>query len=323
MNKQIIAFAGRKRAGKTTLSAYLADHYNGTVISIADALKTLVCDLLDMESIEKLDYYKDNGTSWSFPKDTYASKWAKTICEQVFGDYTDIQYNEIVGLLSGIYTYNVREMLQFVGTNIIRKYNPNWHVNKMVEAISSAKTDLVCIDDVRFPNEREAIEKLGGTVFFVVRPDLTVDVSNHESEISLTWSEFEDNRIIINSFSKEFMCKQFDDALHAKSPLQTSAPIFKQYYTEINKCNEKFGYCGSKKTCYDGNSLNATEYNFVKHVLINNMRAHNGCIVLHPENKVEFDFYQQMLYGKSDPVCGVNTIVLWNPFIIENIKAWM
>jgi hypothetical protein len=119
------------------------------------------------------------------------------------------------------------------------------------------------------------------------------------------------------------MFEQFDDAIRTKFFLLASIPIFKQYYAEINKCNEKLGYCGSKKTCYDGNSLNVTEYNFVKHVLINNMIAHNGCIVLHPENKTEFDFYQQMLYGKTKPVCDVNTVILWNPFIIENIKAWL
>lgn len=323
MSKTIIGFAGRKRAGKTCLSKYLTEKHNGTIVTVADALKHLCCDLLGFDTIEELNTYKDKCTSWSFNKVKEAPRWAKIICEQVFGEYTDEQYSEIVELLNGIYTYNVRELLQFIGTDIIRKYKPTWHVNKMVEAINNAPTDLVCVDDIRFPNEREAVEKLGGTVFFVVRPDLTVDISNHESEISLTWPEFEDNRVIVNMFTKDFMFEQFDDALHTEFFLISSIPIFKCYYSDTNKCNEKLGYCGSKRTCHDGNSLSVTEYNFVKHTLVGNMKAHNGCIVLHPENQTIMNFYEDMLYGKRRNFCEVNTMVLWNPFIIENIKVWL
>ena len=323
MSKTIIGFAGRKRAGKTCLSKYLTEKYNGTIVTVADALKRLCCDLCGFKDIEELNYYKDKGTTWSFNQEKYASLWANTICAQVFGDYTDNQHSEILGLVNEINTYNIRELLQFVGTDIIRKYKPNWHVDKMVEAINNATTDIVCVDDIRFPNERAAVEKLGGTVFFIVRPDLTIGVSNHESEISLTWPEFEDNRIIINNFSQEFMFEQFDNVLQTQFFLLSTNPIFKQYYTDVNKCNEKLGYCGTKRTCYDGNSLNVAEYNFIKHVLINNMITHNGCIVLHPESKSDMNFYEQMLYGKSLNSCIINTITLWNPFIIENIKAWL
>ena len=169
MSKTIIGFAGRKRAGKTSLSKYLTEKHNGTIVTVADALKHLCCDLLGFDTIEELNTYKDKGTSWSFNKVKEAPQWAKIICEQVFGGYTDEQYSEIVELLNGIYAYNVRELLQFIGTDIIRKFKPNWHVDKMVEAINNATTDLVCVDDVRFPNEREAIENLGGQVFFIMR----------------------------------------------------------------------------------------------------------------------------------------------------------
>lgn len=318
MSKTIIGFAGRKRAGKTCLSKYLTEKYNGTIVTVADALKHLCCDLCGFKDIEELNYYKDNGTSYSFnPKK--APKWATIICEQVFGEYTENHYNKVLELLSEIYTYNVRELLQFIGTDIIRKYKPTWHVDKMVETINNAPTELVCVDDIRFPNERAAVENLGGTVFFIVRPDLSVDVSNHESEISLTWPEFEDTRTIINMFSKEFMFKQFDDALQTQFQLISSNPIFIQYYSDINKCNEKLGYRGSKNVM----KLDGKKYDFVKYVLVGNMIAHNGCIVLHPENKEIMDFYQQMLYGKTNNTCEVNTITLWNPFIIENIKAWL
>ena len=179
MSKTIIGFAGRKRAGKTCLSKYLTEKYNGTIVTVADALKHLCCDLCGFKDIEELNTYKDKCTTWSFNKVKEAPRWAKIICDKVFVEYTDKEYHEILKLIGEIKTYTVRDILQFVGTDIIRKYKPTWHVDKMVEAINNAPTDIVCVDDIRFPNERAAVEKLGGTVFFIVRPDLTVDVLNN------------------------------------------------------------------------------------------------------------------------------------------------
>jgi hypothetical protein len=323
MNKTIIGFAGRKRAGKTSLSVYLTRIHEGTIVTVADALKNLCCDLLGFESIEELNFYKDNGTSYSFNPDK-APKWAKIICEQVFGEYTDEQYNEIVELLSGIYTYNIRELLQFVGTDIIRKYKPNWHVEKMVEAINNAPTDLVCVDDVRFPNERNAIEDLGGTVFFVMRPDLSVDISNHESEVSLTWPLFEDNRIILNMFDLSFVLANFDDAYETQFCLTGSNPIFANTNDEFKRnVNRYFGYTGTNKP-YDLNptKCNVDELNLIKHVILPNIKKYNGCIVLHPTYELIMNMYSLWIYGHS-MVNNMYTIVVWNPYIIENLKAWL
>jgi hypothetical protein len=61
-------------------------------------------------------------------------------------------------------------MLQFIGTDYIRKYNKDWHVNKIREMIDE-NTNYV-IDDVRFPNEKKLIEDLGGDCWFVTRTTL-------------------------------------------------------------------------------------------------------------------------------------------------------
>lgn len=322
LSKKIIGFAGRKRAGKTCLSKHLTEKYNGTIVTVADALKRLCCDLCGFKDVEELNFYKDNGTSYSFNPNK-AQKWSKIICEQVFGEYTDEQYSEIVELLNGIYTYNVRELLQFVGTDIIRKYKPNWHVEKMVEAINNAPTDLVCVDDVRFPNEKNAIEDLGGTVFFVMRPDLNVGVSNHESEVSLTWPLFEDNRIIFNMFDLPFVLANFDDAYSIDFNLTASNPIFghanEQFYNE----NRMLGYIADHIcTDLDATGMNSRDYNFIRNVLLGNVKAHNGCIVLHPTTENIMKHYYILLYGHT-PIKHVYNIVVWNPYIIENLKAWL
>jgi hypothetical protein len=322
MSKTIIGFAGRKRAGKTCLSKYLAEKYNGTIVTVADALKHLCCDLCGFKDIEELNYYKDNGTSYSFNPNK-APVWAKIICEQVFGEYTENHYNKVLELLSEIHTYNVRELLQFVGTDIIRKYKPTWHVDKMVEAINNAPTDIVCVDDIRFPNERAAVEKLGGTVFFIVRPDLTVDVSNHESEISLTWPEFDQHHIILNMFTLKCLCESFDEAYSSEFHLTNSNLIFGNANGQFRTENIMLGYIGNKKPYeLDSTNIRVDEFNFIKNILINNIKTHNGCILLHPEHEESMKYYTKKLY-KTIPTKGIQTIVMWNPYIIENLKAWM
>ena len=51
---RLIGFAGRKRSGKTTLAKYLKNEENAIIITIADFLKYLCCDLMNM-SYEELN----------------------------------------------------------------------------------------------------------------------------------------------------------------------------------------------------------------------------------------------------------------------------
>ena len=55
------------------------------------------------------------------------------------------------------------------------------------------------IDDVRFPNEKALIEELNGDCWRVIRPRID-NVTNHESEVALNWTDF-GNNIIINDGS--------------------------------------------------------------------------------------------------------------------------
>ena len=102
---------------------------------------------------------------------------------------------------------NTRELMQFIGTDLIREYCSDWHINKVREIIETNDDKNFVIDDVRFPNERELIESLGGTLWFVVRPKLD-NVSNHISETALKWQEFDN--IIVNNKSLEYLKYNWD-----------------------------------------------------------------------------------------------------------------
>ena len=180
----IIGFCGRCRSGKTVLSEVCVK-YGYQRLSFAIPLKQLCADILDI-SIDELNRAKNEGIPIQITI-------GEDVC-QILSEETDIPLETTKELCNGKYIETVRDMLQFIGTDYIRKYNKDWHVNKIREMIDE-NTNYV-IDDVRFPNEKKMIEDLGGDCWFVTRTTLE-NVSNHESETSITWKDCF-NKVIIN-----------------------------------------------------------------------------------------------------------------------------
>jgi hypothetical protein len=187
----IIGFAGRMRSGKTEL-AKICEKYGFEKLYFALPLKQLCADILDI-SIDGLNKAKNEGTDISL-------YLGDDICT-ILSEETDIPLSDVRETCYGKTLHNVREMLQFIGTDLIRKYNKDWHVNRIREMIDPNK-DYV-LDDVRFPNEKELIEELGGDCWFVTRTAFD-NVSNHESETSITWHHCW-NRIIINDGTLHYL----------------------------------------------------------------------------------------------------------------------
>jgi hypothetical protein len=75
-----------------------------------------------------------------------------------------------------------RELLQFFGTNVMRKmYAPVW-VNATVNKIKQEGSLRSIISDVRFPDEADAIKKAGGKLIKLTR---SVSKDTHASETAL------------------------------------------------------------------------------------------------------------------------------------------
>ena len=190
----VIGFAGRCRSGKTVLSE-VCEKYGYQRLSFALPLKQLCADILDI-SIDELNRAKNE----NIPIEITIGK---DICE-ILSEETNIPIETTTEICDGKYLHTVRDMLQFIGTDYIRKYNSDWHVNKIKEMI---KNDVnYVIDDVRFPNEKRMIEELGGDCWFVTRTTLD-NVSNHESETSITWKDCMNKVIVNNSTLNELLFK--------------------------------------------------------------------------------------------------------------------
>lgn len=180
----IIGIAGRARSGKTEL-AKICERFGYERIYFALPLKQLCADLLDI-SLDELNRAKAE-------KYDIGVTIGKDMCE-ILADETGIPIDTVTKTCNGVVIKDVRHMLQFIGTDLIRKYDTDWHVNKIRQMIDKEKNYV--IDDVRFPNEKALIEELGGDCWFITRTTLD-NISNHESETSITWNDCW-NKIIVN-----------------------------------------------------------------------------------------------------------------------------
>ena len=84
-----------------------------------------------------------------------------------------------------------RTILQTVGTDIVRRKNPNFWVDFILTCVAPLNMwDFIIIPDTRFPNEISRVKEEGYDVMHIniIRPNnniLTFEQSNHASETSL------------------------------------------------------------------------------------------------------------------------------------------
>jgi len=303
----ILAFAGRKRSGKTTLAKLLQEEENAIIITIADFLKHLCCDLMNIpyqELIEK----KDNGYTFDIIPD---ERWFKIISKR-----TNINIEDVRKELENKHITSIRELLQVIGTDVIRKYNENWHVNKMIEEIKSYSNDkLIVIDDVRFPNEREAILNLSGVVFFIVRPNIS-EVSNHSSETALKWQDFDYRHVIINDNITEDKLKM-DFLIHYRNNFVffLIKSIFLYENENYLKCSD-FG----------------TNYNSDKELIDDILRQNRDKKLFNEYGIIRYKTCSRHLAKEyvekvDDTIKYIedrcNEFITCNPLIVENLKIYI
>lgn len=159
----LIGIAGKKGAGKDTLAHDLVEHRHwintylagGRVFHFADTLKKVAVELLGIPA-----------------ELVYGSQEDKE--EKSHLIWEDMPtYELMVGERpSGEMT--VREVLQYFGTDILRKMYAKVHVNATLNAIAEYEESqegkvLSVVADLRFPNECDAIKDDGGWIIGLTR----------------------------------------------------------------------------------------------------------------------------------------------------------
>ena len=230
----IVGFGGRIGSGKTVLAKRMQEKFGGVRVFFAIPLKDLCKKLLGLNT-GTFERMKRNNDEINFKIDGYSAK--------IISDETGIGMDVVAKWAADRVFRTPRDMAQQIGTDLIRTYNQDWHVNRIREMVKEYDGHNIFFDDVRFPNEVRLIKELGGDMWYVVRPTLS-NVSNHESETSLTWHDCYPN-IIVNDGTLEWMVSnwlQFADDYGANVQKRNDLIIAEAAMDEMLISNDMFTY---------------------------------------------------------------------------------
>lgn len=206
---KLISFSGKQGCGKSFLANYCKIKAGYEIISLSDSLKRMICESINI-NLTELNNNKNIVRDIPYKLDY-----------DIVYKHTNIPKNILHDTLNNKKFYTIREILQYVGTDVIRKYQSDWHINKTIKKIykiqlkNPNKITKICIDDVRFKNEMEFIKNLGGECYYIINRNNNNDnilesLKEHISENELNENMFHDNKILINnqdeSFKKYIYC---------------------------------------------------------------------------------------------------------------------
>ncbi len=181
----IIGFAGKAASGKTTaakhLQALLGDKIQ--VLPMASMLRREVeAFLRKVGAADKvaLLYGDQQDKLTHFEIDEHSARLQCSAWEDFVAKNLDIQQHP------GRTTLNVRRILQWWGTEYRRAQDPDYWTKAWEAALAEVteRNVHILVDDVRFHNEVEAVQRNGGVLIRVERPGFN-GANNHSSENSL------------------------------------------------------------------------------------------------------------------------------------------
>jgi len=179
VSKKILGISGKSASGKTTFADLAVKEFGATKLSFASSLKEEVAEFLT-----KLNVAFE-------PRHLYgvaADKEETFIVEHIEWEHlTTHEFSAIflhhMGLspCGKFLTLSYRPLMQLWGTEYRRAQDEAYWTKKLQERVQSTE-GLIVIDDVRFKDEAEMIEDLGGTLIRAVRGH---SASKHPSETEL------------------------------------------------------------------------------------------------------------------------------------------
>jgi hypothetical protein len=290
----LISLSGRKHSGKTELANICATEYGYTILNFADGLKDIVCEILHITR----DYLDEN-------KETLETYLINEEYVNVIHKHISVEKSVITNLLP-LQFISIRNILQFVGSEIIREYDPEWHIRRVKKLIDEDPYRKWCIGDCRYKNEKQMIDDMNGEAWFIMRPS-NFEISNHSSETDLLWPDFGFN-IIVNNTDVE--------SLHLKWRNYLETTNKNMLYYRATDTFEKTSFL--EKTMLSTYCLN----------LLKSRECIKDGKICFIEN--DMNVMKPMLMQFYGPIhCapifseGGYTLYCDNPYILENIKLYI
>lgn len=289
---KLVAFAGRKSSGKSTLAQHLAKK-GYEKISFADHIKFV---LGEMFGVDKYTIQEKKEDSIELIVDSKQLS--------ILSKLSGFDVSTLNPFFSNTKTFSsYREALQYIATDVLRKLDDDYHVKKTLEPLSNG--GYYVIDDMRFMNEKKVVDELGGKCHFVVNPR-NMNISNHESEISLNWSNDFDSVILNNSPLEKFV--EVVNFLNFDRPVITDFDNHFINYRDKPEC----------RFMLDFSIRNA----FLAGLLHKSHLEHDEVFGYHLKyvNETLFLILGKECDGKY--ISDKEYMVITNPLVIENLKSW-
>lgn len=176
---RLIGLGGKLRAGKDAVADYLSETHGFRAMGMSDALNDALLTLNPWVALTETTFF--TGSGW-----------------RNFIPYRELHAE--VGYVEAKKIPEVRRLLQVLGTEVGREmFDPDvWaHIaEKRIRSYLADGRDVV-ITAVRFPNEVEMINRLGGLTVWVERPETaryegvgSTESASHQSENSVGPDDF-------------------------------------------------------------------------------------------------------------------------------------
>lgn len=339
----IISFSGRKNSGKTTLAKILMQR-GFQKISFADKLKELVSEIYSWPLTELSDSIKKE------EKLDPPVQWGKNeaqVLERLINSHSKLDSTPRT-------FYTRRQSLQYIGTEVLRKYDNDFHVKSVRNKIKLGN-DYV-LDDVRFPNELEELNNLDAITIFILRPYYFDDYSNHTSETNINYTMI--NNVIVNDGSlHKFLRKSkmfLESVLSSRTPVISKKKLYQlledlNYDTsktaEVLKCSrDKIIWWATKNLIYIPRNIYKHEHSVFstpnpESAYWAGLLSADGCIKKHLKHGFllelssdDFNLVEgfKKFVQSNKPICSKtrsngktgHTFIMSCPFIIEDLKLW-
>lgn len=199
LSSPLIGLGGRLRSGKDVVADRLVEKHGYVKLGMSDALHEAMLAIDPIVTHEEMVLVRKTSEGLQWRRDTPA------------------RYSEIVehiGYVEAKKIPEVRRLLQNLGTDVGRNMiDENVWVNVMARKIDDHRGagHPVVVTGLRFPNEVQMVEELGGLAAWVERPGLhatSAGTAAHASENSVSAADF--HLTIDNSSDLEALEAQAD-----------------------------------------------------------------------------------------------------------------
>ncbi len=216
MKTKIIALSGKKQSGKSSCTNFIYANYMSAVFNDIDGVGIDDKGVLHLQydkrefSFDVFDYYHDLPDQDPFIKDvinimspnvkiySFADILKKNVCidildlkhNQCYG--TDNEKNELVDCYQNNKQLTAREVMQIVGTDFFRSISKDIWPKATIKQIQQDAPQVAIINDCRFPNEVDYVQKNNGVVIRLTRD--ICGPSDHKSENALDKENYDWNK---------------------------------------------------------------------------------------------------------------------------------